>query len=162
MNQRQIAKAHTHKKIMQVTKELMIKQGIIKLTAKDISSACEIAHGSLFLHFASMDNLLNEVIYEELIRMGERLYQVIGGSNDIEELIAVYLDMVEKEEPFLARLSQEFVFLSEEMQKHILSLECIHRNFFYTSIETGINAGIYKPVDITSALTAFSASYSIT
>jgi len=155
MNKRQLGKEKTRQKIVAVTRELIIQDGIHRLTAKDIAQGCEIAHGSMFLHFNSMDNLLHQVIYDELIRMGQSLYEAADGLEDVDVLMEVYLDMVEKEEAFLSRLYQEFEFLSDALKSHILSLECIHRNFFYKVIEAGIKQGVYKQVDITLVLTGF-------
>lgn len=152
MNKRQEAKYNTHKKIIKSAKEIFTQNGVLNSTTKEIAVDCGIAHGTLFMHFENKETLIAEIFTIELKRIGEEMYQISNKSSELETLIDLYFDFLEKDEDFLSVIYKEFPFYSKALQRKILSIEIIIRNFFYNSIESGIRKNKYKELKITTTL----------
>jgi AcrR family transcriptional regulator len=153
MNKRQLKKAQTREKILTIAKELFIRQGVLQTTTLEVAKACQIAHGTVFVHFPTKDALIVAILEQELKRMATEVYELAMQSDQLEVLLEKYLQYVEQEEDFLAVIAREMPFYPPELRHSLLAQECIIRHLFFTAIEHGILAGRFKPVDITMALT---------
>jgi AcrR family transcriptional regulator len=66
MNARERSRLDTRKRLMQKGMELFAKQGVVDTRASDIAKECELAVGTLYLHFKDKQGLLRAILYEEL------------------------------------------------------------------------------------------------
>lgn len=153
INKRIESKIKTRNLILCKAKDIFITQGIIKTSTRDISSACGISHGSLFLHFGTKENLILTVFENEIKQIANKLYNEFESKNTVEVLLQKYLTLLEKDEDFFSVIFKEFQFFPDQLKRQIISFETIIRNYFYCAIEKGINSGKYKDINITSTLT---------
>lgn len=153
MNIRQRQKAQTREKVLATAKDLFIARGTLRTTTLDIARACGVAHGTVFVHFATKDELIVAILEEELKRMATDVFELARHSDCVEVLLDKYLQYVEQEEDFLAVIARELPFYPAELRHSLLAQECILRNLFFTALEHGIQAGTCKPIDITMTLT---------
>ncbi len=153
INKKTESKIKTRKLILNKAKEIFTKQGIHKTSTRDISKACGIANGSLFLHFGTKENLVSTVFENEIKTMANKLRSEFESENEVEVLLEKYLTLLEKEEKFFSVIFREFQFFPDQLKRQIISFETIIRNYFYCAIEKGIALGNYKEVNITSTLT---------
>lgn len=152
MNKRQAQKAQTIEKILAVSKALFSKNGILNTTTLEIAKACDVAHGTVFLHFKDKNTLIAIIFEQELKRTAEEIYRLAMESHHLDVLLDRYFLYLENEEEFLAVIAREFPFYPLELRREILAHESILRHLFFTAIENGIQAGKFKPVDITTTI----------
>jgi AcrR family transcriptional regulator len=148
-NKRQISKEVTKEIILKGTKKLIIKNGILNTTTKEISAFCNVAHGTIFSHFSNREALISEVLKTELMGLAKVLHQLKDNTQSIAELLDEYLNLVERNELFLTVISKEFSFLSRNLQREIIITESIVKKMFYAEIEKLISS---KNMDIQVAV----------
>jgi AcrR family transcriptional regulator len=153
MNKRQLKKAQTRENILATAKQLFIQQGILQTTTLEIAKACQVAHGTIFVHFPTKNALIVAILEQELTRMAADVYELATESDQLEVLLEKYLRYVEQEEDFLAVIAREMPFYPQELRHSLLAQECIIRHLFFTTFEHGVWIGKFKPVNITTALT---------
>jgi len=146
-NKRQISKETTKNLILERTKELIVKNGIIKTSTKNIAEYCKIAHGTLFAHFRNREQLISEVLKNELLRISKRLYQLKSSNNSLEHLLNKYFDLVIDEEELFVVVNKEFPFISNNIKREIITTETIVRNLILKKIEQGVNNKLFKPIE---------------
>jgi len=152
MNKREIVKEKTRDLILKTAKEIFSHNGFLTTNTLSIARECGIAHGTLFLHFKNKETLISTIFKNELIRIANELYRITEESKNMENLLDSYLLFLENDESFFVITAKEFPFYPEKLKNEILNVEVIIRNFFYRMIEDGINAGIYKELDITDTI----------
>jgi TetR/AcrR family fatty acid metabolism transcriptional regulator len=152
MNKRQLQKAQTVEKILTVSKALFIENGILNTTTLEIAKTCQVAHGTVFLHFKDKNTLIAAIFERELKRTAKEVYRLAMDSHHLDVLLDRYFLYLENEEDFLAVIAREFPFYPLELRRSILSHESILRHLFFTAIENGIKAGKFKMVDITTTI----------
>jgi len=157
-NKRQIAKNKTLDRIIQAAKELIISHGIINLKTLDVAKQAQIAHGTLFAHFATKELLTAEICQIELKRIARKLKNIAENNTEITSLLFNYLTMIAKNESFYVVLAKEFPFLDIRVQQSILANETIIKNILFKKIEQGNETGEFRVSDITMSVSFFFAS----
>jgi len=155
MNKRDIDKHNTRKLILDETKALIIKAQETSISTAFIAKSCNLAHGTLFIHFPTKNELIYELFHQELKRIANKLYLIVNTSPQVslEVLLDKYFLFLEKEEKFLSIIAKELPLYPEKLKRDIMTTEIIIRNFFYSTIEKGIEKNIYQTIDITTTLT---------
>lgn len=155
-NKRSISKENTFSKIIASTNSLILKDGVLKVTTLNISKHAHIAHGTVFAHFKTKEDLIIKVIKDKLLSIAKKLKDLAQSKQS--SLVAVlenYFDLMINEERFFEILAIEFPFFPEVLKKEIISTEAIMKNIIYAMIERGIKINIYKKTDITMAISYF-------
>jgi len=145
---REISKENTRRLILGTTREIIVFQGIINTSTKQISDKCKIAHGTIFAHFKNREILIGTVVKTELIRIAENLYQLAEGNNPFDKLLEEYLNLVSEEEDLLVVINKEFAFFSDYLKNEIITTETIVKKFFYDALSKGIETGLMEPLNI--------------
>ena len=151
-NKRQLLKQITKDLILETTKQLIVENGVLKTTTKEISISCKVAHGTIFSHFENRDKLISVVVKNELMEIAKKLYKIKETDFTLEELLTHYLNFVEENEDFLVVVYKEFSFLNKNLQREIITTESIVKNIFYNKIEKNIRHKDLKPQIILSTL----------
>ena len=151
-NKRSLAKQETRQKLLATAKEMLILNGLLPLSTVEIARQAGVAHGTLFFHFQSKENLLVEVIDQELLQITTELYPLLERPHQLRELLDTYLNFLEREELFFAVIARETPFYTPELRRSILGREAAVRQYFYRAIETAVQSGQIQPLDITSSL----------
>jgi AcrR family transcriptional regulator len=152
MNKRKLQKEQTRSKILEIAKDIFIKNGFLNTATEDISKKAELAHGTIFLHFNNKATLILEIIDNEMKLINDKLHELFQNVANLDEILKKYLDFIESEEDFFHIIAKEFPFYPEKLQHQIIFRESIIRNYFFDSMENGIKKGVFKKVDSTHAL----------
>lgn len=158
MNKRQRQKQRTRSHILGVAKELFINKGFLSTTTSDIAKSSGIAHGTLFLHFPTKDNLILEIFDNDLAAITNQIEEMLSETDDLYSILLCYLDSIEKDEALFSVLARELPFYSEELRRKIIFRESLIRKHFYKAMEHGIKKGIYRRCDIPITLNFFFGS----
>lgn len=149
---RQLLKESTKNLILKNSRLIIIEKGVFNTTTKEISTSCNIAHGTIFSHFDTKENLISEVIKYELMKIAKELYQIKVEVHNIEVLLYEYLSLVEKNEDFLSVINREFSYLTKIIQREVLTTESIVKNVFYNEIKKGIKNNVFININIQVAI----------
>ncbi|MFB0920921.1 MAG: TetR/AcrR family transcriptional regulator, partial [Oscillospiraceae bacterium] len=79
--------------------------------ASDIAEAAGVSHGTIFVHFPSMEALIEEVVAVYGQKIALRTHELACSSGSLNELLRAHLDAVMEYEPFYTRLILENRFL---------------------------------------------------
>lgn len=152
MKKREKSKQETRIKLLMAAKEEFSTNGLIKFSTVDVAKQAGVAHGTLFFHFQNKETLLVEVLDQQLLEITGELHNLLVASNNIESLLNIYMDFLQREEAFFAILARETPLYAPEMRRIILGREAAIRHYFYQAIEKAISLGQIKQVDITTTL----------
>jgi len=152
MPTREEIKRATHRRILAAAKQEFIAAGFFDASTLAIAQRAGVAHGTVFFHFESKENLLIEVLDQELLRLTDELRLRLAGPEDLPVLLNQYLDFLVSEEDFFAVLAQETPRYPPTLRRTVLGREAAVRFYFYRAFENAIADGTCKPVDITAAL----------
>jgi len=128
-SKRQQQKENTRKKIVKAAYQIYSQQGFTATTAT-IAEESGVSHGTIFVHFPSVNELLIYLIQAFGDTLAVELH-ALSESNSVKELLIAYLDVLAKHEAFYIRLISERSLLPEDVQMiyaNILSTVAFHFN----------------------------------
>lgn len=142
-SKRHLQKEATRKKIMDSAYLVYAKEGFTASTAV-IAKTAAVSHGTLFLHFPTLDNLLACLIDEFGSHMGTKLHMLAENSHSLKELLEAHLDILSQYEDFYIRLITEERLLPEDIQVVLANIKSVASFHFCTLIEKEIARGGVK------------------
>lgn len=152
MNKRELSKLKTRAAILNTTKELMVQNGVMKLTTNEIAKSLGIAHGSIFLHFGSREMLIFTVLDDALKEISAKVIARCGDLDTLEDLLEQYLTVIAESSDFLQVIYKELPYFPGGIQREVFALEALLRNMFYMKIEA---VGIFEAKQIGLRLDGF-------
>jgi AcrR family transcriptional regulator len=153
MNKRKLQKQKTRELILQTAKTEFIKNGFLNTTTSQIAIMAGIAHGTLFLHFKNKNVLITEILDREMDQISAGIQKLISEAADLEEMLILYLNLLQEDEDLFSVLARELPFYSDELRRLILFRDSLIRSQFHKVIKNGIQAGKYRRIDVASAVT---------
>ena len=140
MNKREKAKIITRNLILEKTKELFFRQGIPLTTTAQIASEANIAHGTVFVHFSTKDDLVSELFISELKNLATELDDLADENGNFEKLLGAFLEYIRDHEQLFELYFREISLFSTKLKREIHSFEIAVRNsFFDVLVENGIS-----------------------
>lgn len=106
-SQRQLQKDQTRKLILATAFQLYASQGILGTRTSDIAKAAKVSHGTIFVHFATQEELVSTVIEEFGSQVSLRLHELVEGNSSLREILAAHLKGLQEYEEFYIRLVME-------------------------------------------------------
>ena len=140
-NKRQQQKQQTRLKIFSTGKRLFLQRGFIDVTTAEIAKEAGVAHGTVFVHFPTREDLVLAVIDAELARAQERINKLLNDSSDFTTLASSYLDYLAENESFHALLSRELPFYKPELRNRIIFRQALIQMQFIDQLKDVNNAG---------------------
>lgn len=129
-SKRQLQKENTRKKILETAYQIYSEQGFSATTAV-IAKEAGVSHGTIFVHFSSLDELLCCLIQDFGDALGSEIHRLAETKDNIEELLKAHLDVLARHEKFYIRLIAERSLLPEDARltfSNIQSIVAYHFN----------------------------------
>jgi AcrR family transcriptional regulator len=101
---RQIQKKETRQRLLDAAFQVICEKGIVETRVSDIAQAAGVSHGALFVHFASLENLISEAVETCGQRIALRTHELASQSTGLEGLLRAHLAGINEYEPFYTRL----------------------------------------------------------
>lgn len=120
---RHIQKQQTYQKILSVTYTEFSLKGLLAAKTSDIAQSAGIAHGTLFMHFQTREELLLRVIEEFGYTIGNRLQQLLNKEASLAEICSAHLAVIQEYEPFYAHLIRERTLLPKSIGNAIIMIQ---------------------------------------
>jgi len=106
-SQRQKQKIQTRKYLIEVATNEFAKSGFSSTRTSDIAVAAKVSHGTIFVHFPTKENLLDEVIEEFGMNITSRLHELINENCGLKEALKAHLKGIEEYEIFYPEQQSE-------------------------------------------------------
>ena len=142
---RQLQKEQTREKIIIAAKKVYSGQGFSAPTTA-IANEAQISHGSIFVHFPTVESLLVcllDAFSQDIIA---ELHLLSELDNSIEKLLGMHIDVLIKHEDFYKRLTKEAVNLPEEAKNTFMAIQSTVSIHFLQALECEMNAGKIKAI----------------
>jgi len=142
---RQLQKEQTREKIIAAAIKIYSEQGFSAPTTA-IASKAQVSHGSIFVHFPTVESLLICLLDSFSQDINTELHSLHESGGDIEKLLAMHVDVLIKHEDFYKRLIRESVYLPEEAKNTFIAIQSTVSIHFLQALEHEINAGAIKTI----------------
>lgn len=127
-------KNQTRAKILKTTESLLLLNGFVKVSTKDISTKSNVAQGSIFLHFTSKDNLLHIIVSSGIEKLSNDLRDGLDINSDRESFLRDLLDILGNNENMLSRVYKDYAYLSENLKKDVDKVETAVKNVIFDNL----------------------------
>jgi AcrR family transcriptional regulator len=128
INKRELSKENTRKKIVENTTTLLVLNGFTKVSTKEIAKASEVSQGTIFLHFLTKENLLNEILNSNIMEIENALKVSCVTSFSYDKFLRSYLDVLSEYEDILSRIYKDYPNLSDNLKRNVDSLDTLMKN----------------------------------
>ncbi len=120
-NKRQIQKENTKKKILQAAYVVYSGEGFGAATNR-IAKEAQIAHGSIFVHFPTVEDLKLSLLEQFGADINKQLHE-LAESYNLEEILYAHIEVLVKHQEFYKRLISESSLLPEQAKYVYLSIQ---------------------------------------
>ncbi len=148
MSIREHQKQITREKLLENTKSLILDNGFVKVSTKDISRASGVSQGTIFLHFNTKDNLLNVIFSSFLNELEIALTEGCNPKMDRELFLRDLFDIISLNENMLSRVYKDYAYLPLLIKKGIDQLEVKLKNLLFDNLR-------FKPTVTISIVDSF-------
>lgn len=148
-------KEKTRNHILRMALTEFEKYGYRHSNTARIAKNAGVAHGTIFLHFNTKDQLFFEVIHQRVYQESNRLYAAVQDSNDIEALCRIHLQHISEELAFESMLARELPFLPIQLKRQVFTIRCGIVKYFYDVLTKEIEQQKIKSINPASAINSW-------
>jgi AcrR family transcriptional regulator len=120
---RKLQKESTRIRIIAAARRLFAEKGISATTTEDVAVQAGVAHGTVFVHFPTQEELLMAVIEEFGRAVAGRLHQMVSRSADTAEALLAHLQGLTEAEDLYARLVVEGGILPPQARTTLIMVQ---------------------------------------
>lgn len=131
---REEQKKITKQRIIDSTKQLLLINGFVKVSSKEISKAAQVSQGSIFLHFETKDFLLEHIISESIHKFLDELDEYCDPKTRQDKFLSDLLDVLSRNEDMLSRIYKDYFYLSEHLVKGVEKAEKKIKDYIFNNI----------------------------
>lgn len=143
---REARKQRTREVLIAAALRLFARRGIAAVRMGDIARAARVAHGTVFLHFRTRDELVAVIIKEYAGSAAMRIRELVEEQADIRHVLAAHLRGLAEMEPFYARLILEAPSLSPVARTALLGIQSAVSTHLAEAVDRGVRAGTLRPL----------------
>lgn len=142
---RQLQKENTRSRLIETAYTVYSEHGFSATTAL-IAKEAGVAHGTIFVHFPSVDDLLCAVIEYFGDKLWFELHSLAQKNSNIKEYLKTHLDILSKNEDFYIRLITEKNLLPNDAKMSFAKLQSLTAYHFSKIIEQENIRGSVKDI----------------
>ncbi|MCL2320008.1 MAG: TetR/AcrR family transcriptional regulator [Treponema sp.] len=144
-DKRRLQKERTRETIIAAALKVLSEYGFSVPTAT-IAKEAGVSHGSIFVHFPTVDSLLVCVLEVFSRDINAKLHSLSESGNDISRLLDMHINVLIKYEDFYKRLINEAVYLPEEAKNTFIAIQSTVSIHFSQVLEHEIKKGRIKKI----------------
>ena len=142
---RTLQKIQTRERIIAAAIKVYSEQGFSVPTTV-IAQEAHVSHGSIFVHFPSVESLLLCLLENFSQDIKAELHSLSKYGDDIAKLLDRHIKVLIKHEAFYKRLVKEAVYLPEEAKNTFIAIQSTVSIHFLQALEQEISKGEIKDV----------------
>lgn len=158
-SRRRLAGQIRHEQIVLAATKLFREKGYHGTTMQDIAEAVRLQKGSLYLHIASKDELLFQIVstgVERTLRELEEIYKLpLSPADKLKEAVRYHIGFTASEKDVLGVLLEDSKHLSLGRRKLIAGYLKRYEQVFESLVEEGMRCGEFRSMDVKVVSFAF-------
>jgi AcrR family transcriptional regulator len=144
---RQLQKVATREHIIETAMSVYLAQGF-SVPTNIIAQDAGVAHGTIFVHFPTRENLLFHALERFADNIGEKLHGLSASNSDMEVLLRAHIEIIGENETFYKNLIREISGLPLDTRSLLVSLNSIASHHFGVALQRGIEDGKLKNLSV--------------
>jgi AcrR family transcriptional regulator len=144
---RQLQKETTRELILETALRVYAEQGF-SVPVGVIAQEAGLAHGSVFLHFPTKEDLLCGTLERFFKGLGEKMHGLLEVNGSFETLLRRFLSVIEEHEAFYKHLIMEINTLPPGAKNMIIASRSANAHHFGIAAEQGIRQGKIKKLPL--------------
>jgi AcrR family transcriptional regulator len=133
-------KLETRQKLLEAAQQEFIKHGLLGMNTLDVTRQAGVAHGTLFYHFETKENLVLQLLDQKLLELTGDLHTLLSKASGLPEMLKLFLDYLEGEEDFFAMLARETPFYPPGLRRTVMGREIAIRAYFNQALKQAIES----------------------
>ncbi|AWW26761.1 TetR/AcrR family transcriptional regulator [Acetobacterium sp. KB-1] len=121
---RQIQKEATRKLILDAAYQVYAEEGF-SATTNQIAKAANVSHGTIFVHFPTVDNLISCLLERFGSEINEHLHLLSEKDESLETFLAAHINVLISYEDFYKRLISEINILPQEAKYVFINIQSV-------------------------------------
>ncbi len=143
LSKRQIQKEQTRNKILETALRVYSEQGF-SATTSTIAKEANVSHGTIFVHFPTLNDLLICLIQEFGAKVSGRLHELVRQNSNLREVLKTHVAVLSESEAFYSRLITELGVLPDESRDTFAAIQSTVSYHFSEAFERGKKLGKIK------------------
>jgi AcrR family transcriptional regulator len=144
---RQLQKDTTRKLILETALRVYAEQGF-SVPVGIIAQEAGLAHGSVFLHFPTKDDLLYSTLERFFKGIAEKMHEFSELNGNLETLLRGFLSIIEEHEAFYKHLVMEIHTLPPDTKNMLISMRSTNAHHFEIAVEQEIRRDRIKKLPL--------------
>jgi AcrR family transcriptional regulator len=120
---RQQHKDRTRSLLMATARRHFAREGVGQARTADIAASARVAHGTLFVHFPTREDLVAAVVEDFGKRVAGRIHELADEGLGVKDLLTAHLNGLQEFEPLYSRLVTEGPALPRGVQDAMTSIQ---------------------------------------
>ncbi|MGE5494474.1 MAG: TetR/AcrR family transcriptional regulator [Burkholderiales bacterium] len=146
ITKRQAQKLRTRELIEETALSVFADKGFAAARAVDIANAAGVSHGTVFLHFPTMEELTAAVIERFGKRVSQRLHELASAGHGLSGVLEAHIKGLREHETFYTRLITERSLLPESAKTAFLSIQSSISLHISEAAERAMREGLIKQI----------------
>jgi AcrR family transcriptional regulator len=146
-SKRKLQKEQTREKIIAAAIKVYSEHGFATPTTA-IASEAQISHGSIFVHFPTVESLLICLLDSFAQDINSELQSLSESGGNIEKLLDMHINLLIQHEDFYKRMIMEMVYLPEEAKNTFIAIQSTLSVHFLQVLEDEIGAQRIKNIPL--------------
>jgi AcrR family transcriptional regulator len=142
---RTLQKELTRERIIDAAFRVYSEQGFTATTSA-IAHEAGVSHGSIFVHFPTVESLLLCLLDSFSQDMKNEILVFEDSGGDIERLLDMHIGVLIKHEGFYKRLITEAALLPKEARYELVAIQSMVSTHFMQALDSLIEAGAVKEI----------------
>ncbi|MBW7572304.1 TetR/AcrR family transcriptional regulator [Caproiciproducens faecalis] len=143
---RQLQKEQTKELLIKTAFKLFSERGFLSTRISDIAGAAGVSHGTVFVHFPSLDALMAEVIEVYVGKIAQRTHELADSGKTLREVLCAHLNGIQEYEPFYTALVTENRQLPPPARDAWVTLQSVISLHFSRAVQRETEAGKIIPI----------------
>ena len=138
----------THSRLITCAMQVMAEQGLVLARTADIAARAGLAHGTVFAHFPSRDELLCAVIEELGSRVARRMHDLAERGGGLADILGAHVQGLIENERLYARLIAECGSIPPRARTTLVMIQSAVSFHLEAAVERETREGLLRPMPL--------------
>jgi AcrR family transcriptional regulator len=139
-------KERTRQRLLDAARSLFAQQGITATRTLDVARAAGVAHGTVFTHFPTREELVEVVVGEFAAAVAMRIHTIVDQGAGLREVLVAHLDGLGEDEALYARMVMEGPLLPRPARVTLTGIQSVISFHLFAAAERELADGRIRPM----------------
>ncbi len=139
------AKSVTRDRLLAAAESAFV-QSDFKASTFEIANRAGVAHGTIFFHFKSRDELVLSVVRRLVAQITDTLSEAYRNAADLEELLSIHFETVRSQWPLFKALFSGFSEFTNETKQQVICLLAVINYYLIEAFNLWADNGLLRTV----------------